>query len=55
MHFTMYVILSVYNSAKVWDTSSDKYYAIAKMKEKNGQNRDNGSTVRVYIAKLTRG
>ena len=54
MHFTMYVVLSVHNSAKVWDTSSDKYYAIAKMRSINGQNRDNDVPTRVYIEKITR-
>ena len=52
MHFTMYAIRS---NVKIWDTTTDKYYAIAKMKEKNSQARANSTSVRVYIEKLTRG
>ena len=53
MHFTMYAVQSVYG-VKIWEMTSDKYYAITKMRRINSQSRDNGSTGRVYIAKLSR-
>ena len=53
MHFTMYVVQSVYG-VRIWEMTSDKHYAIAKMRRINSQNRENGTRERVHIGKLIR-
>ena len=53
MHFTMYAVQSMYG-VRIWEMTSDKYYAIASMRRLNSQNRANSTKDRVYIEKLTR-
>ena len=52
MRFTMYAIRS---RVEILDTTSDRYYAIARMIAINSHARAHNFPIRVYVEKLTRG